>query len=487
MRAARADDHWRRAFRREYRVQCSKLVYSNLLGLGTGSIGFSGAITAVVGANGVGKSTIVAALAELLGGQVALDDLDHSLRLAGSVVSADVVAGDTKYSPKVVTEAGSRHSTTGPPEEIVFVWLDPAYRSAQIRRQINRDAEFQDVLEGIAPRVLSADELDVVKYVIGKEYDECKIFEVPEYGGFDVLPYFRFTVDGVTYGSETMGQGELSLMLVLWVLLSLPSNAIVLLEEPETHVSPRSQQHMMNVLAQAASERGAWVIVTTHSPTVISRVPTKHIRLMTRVDDRIEVIENPAQYQLAQILVGAHDFSGLVLVEDAAAKEFAISLLDELDPDLLRQYEVAVAGSVANLTAALASMPMTRSWFTMMGAYDGDQRDALGKQNLAWPHSFLPGKEAPDVILKSAAVKAGAAGIASILARGPAQVAPALEAVKGLDPHDCLRALGENLGIGFSGVVRVLVRLWLQQDGSRQMCDEFLNALRSAPERAHAA
>src|SRR5207249_4749613 len=104
-----------------------------------------------------------------------------------------------------------------------------------------------------------------------KEYSECKIFEVPEYDEIEKFPYFKATSNGVSYGSETMGQGELSLLIVLWELLTLPKNSILLLEEPETHVSPRSQEALMNVIAQNIVEKGIWTIVTTHSPVIVSK------------------------------------------------------------------------------------------------------------------------------------------------------------------------------------------------------------------------
>ena len=152
-----------------------------------------------------------------------------------------------------------------------------------------QDANFNDLVEPLTPIELTAPELDRLNYVVGKNYARCQLFEIPEYADFDRFPYFRVTANGVEYASDAMGQGELSLLIMLWVLRDLKPNSILVLEEPESHVSPRSQAALMNVIAEACSQKGLWVIVTTHSPTVVARIPREHYMEIGRASCRERV------------------------------------------------------------------------------------------------------------------------------------------------------------------------------------------------------
>src|SRR5712671_1809818 len=63
---ARFDDHWRHALVRTYRTRFVELHFKNLFCLADGQVRFSGGISAIVGSNGVGKSTLIAAIADLI-------------------------------------------------------------------------------------------------------------------------------------------------------------------------------------------------------------------------------------------------------------------------------------------------------------------------------------------------------------------------------------------------------------------------------------
>ncbi len=165
-------------------------------------------------------------------------------------------------------------------------------------------------------------ELEIACYLVGKNYTAIEIFEISDYGEMDRFPYFRVTADGITYGSEEMGRGELSLLLTYWVLHDLPRESILILEEPETHVSPRSQDSLMNIVAKLADERAIWVLVTTHSPTVIRHIPRTHLKVLVRDQGRTKVVENATIVQIGELLGGGVAYQGLILVEDVTAQDF---------------------------------------------------------------------------------------------------------------------------------------------------------------------
>ena len=89
IRAAKYRDHWRTLFKRNYNFKLTSLAYSGLKVLHDGEIQFSPGITAIVGGNGVGKSTLVHAVVEVLSGKHGEPALhDNENRISGcSLVS----------------------------------------------------------------------------------------------------------------------------------------------------------------------------------------------------------------------------------------------------------------------------------------------------------------------------------------------------------------------------------------------------------------
>jgi len=84
VRAAKFNDYWRKVFLRQYPCQYLSLRYSGLRPLCDSEITFSPGITAIVGGNGVGKSTLMHAIADVLAGVVGVPSLKNmSGRLDG--------------------------------------------------------------------------------------------------------------------------------------------------------------------------------------------------------------------------------------------------------------------------------------------------------------------------------------------------------------------------------------------------------------------
>ena len=130
-----------------------------------------------------------------------------------------------------------------------------------------------------------------------------------------------------------------------------------------------------------------WTITTTHSPTVIKNIPRDHIAISARAGSRLHVPQC-SKLDIAILLGGGVAYRGAILVEDETAQQFLEAIIDKPDPELLRQFEVVVAGSESNITAILKTMPQTRNWLSLFGAYDGDMRLTLGPLNLSWPYGL---------------------------------------------------------------------------------------------------
>jgi predicted ATPase len=482
LRRARFDDTWRKVFTRAYTSRLTRVSFEGLQSLNDSDIHFRSGITAIVGANGVGKSTLLAAVADLLANGEGADDSNHRTRLKGSRLTGVVGHAGQNLTLSLQDGADGAREATGQQFGGEYQWLDPSSLAGRYMTQIGVDKNFADLLESVAPLHFDADELEIANYMVGKKYTDVSVYEIVDYAGFERFPYFKVTAAGITYGSEGMGRGELSLLLVYWTLRDLPRDSILVLEEPETHVSPKSQDCLMNIVAKFSLEKGIWTIITTHSPTIIRHIPPEHLRLLSRGAGFADVQENVAKTEIALLLGGGVKLTGAFLVEDQAAKDFLTTLLDEKAPALLKQYEIISAVSYSRISAILENMPNTDGWLTLIGVYDGDTRTQITGEGFNWPFRFFPGTLDPESLLVAhlLATTDAANLLAMELHKTTAQITLALDHATGLDPHDFFRELSRALNLHISVARAAALRIWLRDNNNEIAAQTFLSELKAA-------
>lgn len=478
LRKARFDDHWRRTFSRGYLSRLEAIKFRHLLCLSDDEINIPPGICAVVGGNGVGKSALLAAISELLANPELQLGVGHRARLRKSELEGIAVdrAGRKEL---LVRESAGGVRTLGPAKfDAEFYWLEPSYLVNLTHKQVNEDANFSELLEPLSPYSLDADELEILGYLVGKKFDLCQIYEVTEYGDLDPFPYFIAESCGRRYGSESMGYGELSLLFVLWKLRTIQKNSVLVLEEPEAHVSPRSQRALMDILAKSCDEKGLSIILTTHSPAIIANLPNVNLVLISKNGNETRATIGASKLQINELLGATTLKRAFVLVEDRVACQFVLALLGEIGLDLLAQIEVVVAGSAQKIDSVLSALPESRDgWLKVIGVYDGDMRTKLDAKQFILPHLFLPGELSPERVLHDALAKQGnpAEVLATELRRPYRVVVTALDAVDGLDVHDWFMQLPDRIGCDHPTLMAALVRIWLCDN--REMADVFVQSL----------
>lgn len=458
MKDLAAGDLWRRLREREYPTRVEAIVFRNLRGAGTASVPFVGGITAFCGTNGVGKSTILRALQEALWGDECTDVDDGQ---ALSRVAVRLAIGNRVCSRVAgFAEKGERQRGADP--EVAF--FDGGEFSLHLRRMFSQMPSVAELLESAEPREALADELEDASYVVGRQYDSIKTYEL-DVGEDDEVPYFEVRSSGCTYRSESMGQGELAALALLWMLRRLKGSSILLLEEPETYLAPRSQEALLNILARYSTKKAIWIALTTHSEAILRRIPIDYIRIFYRLGDQVNVVAPSSQAQyLGQLGIVPHR-RGVVLVEDVVAREVAIGWIGYFSPQLLREIElVSVDGGESVIRQALM-FPRVGSWLKIVGLFDGDQRAFNGETK--WPYAFLPGDVSPEALIRQI-VSSRMVDLAGQLARSVDEIALALSAAGGLDGHDWLRDFVLHTGVPIGSLVMAVFRVWLSDLAARE-------------------
>jgi predicted ATPase len=443
------------------------IAFRNLRGAGTAQISFTGGITAFCGSNGVGKSTILRALREALYGVECDDDDDDDEEMERIEVRL-AVGNKTSIRAAVSPPTAEQQSDTGP--EVVF--FDGGEFSVRLRRLFAEMPSVAELLESSEPREARPDELEDASYVIGRQYDAIKTYEV-DVGEEDEVPYFVVTSAGYTYRTESMGQGELAALALLWTLRRLKGASILLLEEPETYLAPRSQEALLNVLARYSTKKAIWIALSTHSEAILRRIPIEHVRLCYRTADKVKIISPSSQAQYLTQLGITPRRRGVVLVEDVVARELAIGWAGYFEPQLLQEFEiVAVPGGESEIRRALM-FPQVGSWLKIVGLFDGDQRNF--KDATIWPYAFLPGDVSPEVLIRRI-VSARLADVAVQLARPEHEIALALSVAEGRDAHDWLVEFVRHVGVPVSALIMAFFRVWLSDQQVRAAVEEEFRA-----------
>lgn len=463
MRLAKAVDHWNHVYGKSYGFKISSLEYCNLKGIGSGAVLFSGGITALCGANGVGKTTLLSAILSTLVSEKCLNENIALVKLGQASFTGKGTVGANDFSRSV--QIGTDNIELEPKVlDIESIWIEVANQAPQIISLFTNMTNLDELLEGEGGKVEKSDFLKLASYVVGKQYDACTTYEI-ELDQYGIVPYFKVVAEGVEYGSETMGLGEISAQVILWNLNRLQKNSILLLEEPESFLSPKAQSALLDVIAKISEEKKVWVILTTHSPEILRNIPIAHIRMLVRVGGNVNVITPTRQMDYLQLLGVSPHKVGAIFVEDRAAREYAKCWLGWHSSNILHEYEVVDVGSVNNIVQHLKDFPELGKWFKVIGLFDGDQKDII-KEKYKWPYSFLPGQDPPEKQFCSLA-KRKRQELADLLGRDVDKVNLSLAGVDGMDHHDWLIEFPRQMGIPYEQFISQMFILSLEDEHLR--------------------
>ncbi|MFD2718217.1 AAA family ATPase [Hymenobacter monticola] len=466
MRLAKTGDTWRNLYKRNFKNRITSLEFDGITGIGKGKVSFSGGITVICGANGVGKTTLLNAL--LLSIKSIVSPVPHNIksRFNSSVLLVSAIEnGEERTYLK-----SSSDEEVGLSVEIGYI--DSSHKSSRLIDFFSEMTNREELFEGIDPIHYSEEEIKLISYVTGKNYSSCDVYEIDAFdpeaiSGFDdVIPYFKVVDSNTEYGLEMMGLGELAAHLLIWSIKRAPQDSIFFLEEPESFISPKAQVNLMNYIASVSLDKGIWLVITTHSMGIVSNIPLNHIKILSKNHDGIDIIETPNQFQLNMILGISFSYSGILFVEDMASKVFTRAILEHFDGDISRRIDIVKAGSSSAISNVLYNFPKpSKEWLKIIGVYDGDiwpqKKSVIDDKKVKWEYLFLPGPVAPEILLRDF-FRNNTYGLENKLAVTESNLKFALNSLDGCNHHDWPTDLARFLEVNEEDMLRDMFRLWLE-------------------------
>jgi len=82
---------------------------------------------------------------------------------------------------------------------------------------------------------------------------------------------------------------KIALHVVVSLVAHASRNALILFDEPETHLHPPLAAALMHSVRIVLSEVSALCVIATHSPVILQETLARHVRFVDRVDNEIEI------------------------------------------------------------------------------------------------------------------------------------------------------------------------------------------------------
>lgn len=169
-------------------------------------------------------------------------------------------------------------------------------------------------------RLLDEDELAMIGYVLGREYEEARWIRHRLFKGDGGLSIVFKTRHG-RYSEAFAGSGEVAVASCVVQVLAAAPGTLVLLDEPEVSLHPGAQERLLAFLSKMARTRQLQVVFSTHSPHLVTALPSDAIKAFHQLNDgRFVVLDSTHPYAAFKRLGAVGGGEVRILVEDKLAK-----------------------------------------------------------------------------------------------------------------------------------------------------------------------
>jgi len=185
------------------------------------------------------------------------------------------------------------------------------------------------------------------------------------------------------------GTGESTITDILSVIENAPNNSLVIIDEIETSLHPQAQRRLIRQLLHLTRTKTLQIIISTHSPYVLSELPEESRILLTKTSSGIETLYAPS-VNLCLTTIDDELHPDLdIIVEDEEASGIVLEIIRKYYPEANSRIRVIPAGP-DNIVRDLAKLSSDgKIPYKMIGVLDADQNSQEGLYKLF-------GTEAPE-------------------------------------------------------------------------------------------
>ena len=313
-------------------------------------ISFDFPVTALIGPNGGGKTTILGSCA-LLYESIAprqfftrnrqLDQEMKDWSIAYEAIDREV--NTTDLIRRTAHFSKEKWSRSGLKRDVIFWGVSrtlPAVERSNLSRFANKDAVFK-------PEEITAlnGSSEYISKILGKDVSGYHIVQSDRYGNIQLLS--GKTESGGTYSEFHFGAGESSIIKMVLGIEHASENSLILIEEIENGLHPLATLRLVDYLIDVADRKKVQIIFTTHSEYAIRTLPSEGV--WAAVDGK--AIQGKLDILSLRSLTGEVNSRLVIYTEDEFAKDWVLSMLRscaEIATDAIEIYTMGGDGTAVN-------------------------------------------------------------------------------------------------------------------------------------------
>lgn len=307
------------------------------------TINFDFPVTAIIGTNGGGKSTILGAMA-LAYKSIKPGDFFPKSNIGDTSMSNwridyDIIdrkvnkSGPLTRSARFVSAKWRRDNLA---ERAVVVI--PIQRTVPANEQ-TKFKKFVGLIQNKAIRKKAIDSTiaGYVSRILGKDASQYQRVTLKQDPTKSILVGMRHEND---YSQFHFGAGEASIIEMVSKIEETEDYSLILVEEIENGLHPLATQKMVEYLFDVADRKKAQIVFTTHSEYALNVLPPKAI--WACIDGT--AYQGKLTIESLRALTGNVSKDGAIFVEDDFAKDLVEEMLRQYAPDILDRTTVHKAG-----------------------------------------------------------------------------------------------------------------------------------------------
>jgi predicted ATPase len=235
---------------------------------------------------------------------------------------------------------------------------------------------------------LSSEVVAAVEKILAKDMQGCSRLTVDSSG--KVTIFAIRDSDGREYSEFHFGAGEASVIRIVSEIERAPDGAIILIEEIENGLHPVAVRCMVEYLIDVALRKSCQVIFTTHSNEALAPLPSKAIWAAYGG----EVIQGKLDIKALRTITGQIEARLAVFVEDSFSELMVATALryhGDIDAESIKIHAMGGEGAAVKVNRHHNIDPTSR--FPSVCIVDGDQAHQANDEQKIFA---LPGNSSPE-------------------------------------------------------------------------------------------
>ena len=134
---------------------------------------------------------------------------------------------------------------------------------------------------------LTLEEVKAVSEILGRRYNEINYIRHTFFNCDAYTCLMR--IAGLSYTEAFAGSGEFAVVKIVMSVLRATEKSLILLDEPEVSLHPGAQDRLIDFLTQSVKRSKHQVVISTHSPSIVRKLPPDAIKVLTMDKDNEKV------------------------------------------------------------------------------------------------------------------------------------------------------------------------------------------------------